>query len=116
MLKRVVEQIERFEEGHLSRSAFLGATVLFTLGWISYAATGIDWLGVVHDCQIHPGLPNLKTARPSRTAIKRRAPTEADVPLARLVVKDASIGGVDAVAPAEGLNDGLLLCPRGTQS
>ena len=40
------------------------------------------------------------------------APTEADAPLACLVVKDASIGGVDAVAPAEGLNDGLLLAKQ----
>jgi ABC-type multidrug transport system permease subunit len=51
MLKRVVEQIERFEEGHLSPSAFLGATVLFTLGWISYAATwaliGLVWYTIV---------------------------------------------------------------------
>lgn len=46
MLKRVVGQIERFEDGDLSAPAFIGATVLFTLGWMSYAASWalIGWL------------------------------------------------------------------------
>jgi hypothetical protein len=47
MLKRAVEFIERFEEGDLKPSAFFGMTVLFTLGWLSYAACwaliGLAW-------------------------------------------------------------------------
>jgi hypothetical protein len=39
MLKRMVEVIERFEEGDLNAPAFVGMTVLFTLGWMTYAAT-----------------------------------------------------------------------------
>jgi hypothetical protein len=39
MLKRAIDLVERFEEGHLSPPAFVGLTVLFTLGWMAYAAT-----------------------------------------------------------------------------
>lgn len=46
MLRRIVDAIERFEEGDLSTPAFAGMAVLFTLGWITYAATWavIGWL------------------------------------------------------------------------
>ena len=39
MLKRAIDLIDRFEEGGLSPPAFVGLTVLFTLGWMGYAAT-----------------------------------------------------------------------------
>lgn len=39
MLKRAMDLVERFEQGALSPPAFVGLTVLFTLGWMGYAAT-----------------------------------------------------------------------------
>ena len=39
MLKRAIDLIDRFEQGVLSPPAFVGLTVLFTLGWMGYAAT-----------------------------------------------------------------------------
>ena len=39
MHKRVYDLIDRFEQGALSPPAFVGLTILFTLGWMGYAAT-----------------------------------------------------------------------------
>jgi hypothetical protein len=38
MLRRIVDVIERFEEGNLNAPAFAGATLLFAFGRMSYAA------------------------------------------------------------------------------
>ena len=39
MHKRVYDLIDRFEQGTLSPPAFVGLTILFTLGWMGYTAT-----------------------------------------------------------------------------
>ena len=39
MLKRAMDLIDRFEQGGLSPPAFIGLTILFTLGWMTYAAS-----------------------------------------------------------------------------
>ena len=46
MLRRIVDVIERFEEGNLNAPAFVGATFLFAFGWMSYAASWalIGWV------------------------------------------------------------------------